>query len=115
MDQGVNVDRRSRQWLRNAGADLHALPPQVSLDETLAAFAPPEGACTAGSIEDYSDGVYTGRFQSFTDCGGTSSMVVTVAAVPDDNSFTAVVAMQVVSDTDLDVLDQVIASFSVTS
>jgi hypothetical protein len=97
------------------GIIFTALPPQSSLDETLAAFAPPSGACTADPIEDYSDGVYTGRFQSFTDCGGTGSMVVTVAAVPDDNSFTAVVAMQIVSDTDLDVLDQVIASFSVTS
>ena len=97
------------------GLIFTALPPQSSLDETLAPFAPPTGACTADPIEDYSDGVYTGRFQSFTDCGGTGSMVVTVAAVPDDNSFTAVVAMQIVSDTDLDVLDQVIASFSVTS
>jgi len=97
------------------GLIFTALPPQSSLDETLAAFAPPTGACTPDPIEDYSDGVYTGRFQSFTDCGGTGSMVVTVAAVPDDNSFTAVVAMQIVSDTDLDVLDQVIASFSVTS
>ena len=97
------------------GLIFTALPPQSSLDDTLTAFAPPSGACTTGPIEDYGDGVYTGRFQTFTDCGGTSSMVVTVAAVPDDNSFTAVVAMQIVSDTDLDVLDQVIASFSVTS
>ena len=97
------------------GLIFTALPPQSSLDETLAAFAPPTGACAADPIEDYSDGVYTGRFQSFTDCGGTGSMVVTVAAVPEDNSFTAVVAMQIVSDTDLDVLEKVIASFSVTS
>jgi serine protease Do len=97
------------------GLIFTALPPQSSLDETLAGFAPPTGACTADPIEDYSDGVYTGRFQSFTDCGGTGSMVVTVAAVPEDNSFTAVVAMQIVSDTDLEVLDQVIASFTVTS
>ncbi|MEP7115191.1 MAG: hypothetical protein ABI862_18150 [Ilumatobacteraceae bacterium] len=97
------------------GLIFMALPPQSSLDVTLAVFAPPAGACTAGLIEDYSDGIYTGRFQTFTDCGGTSSMVITVAAVPEDDSFTAVVAMQVVSDTDLAVLDQVIATFSVTA
>jgi serine protease Do len=97
------------------GLIFTVLPPQASLDETLGVFAPPAGACTAGSIDDYSDGVYTGRFQTFTDCGGTSSMVVTVAAVPADNSFTAVMAMQIVSDADLAVLDQVIESFSVTS
>jgi hypothetical protein len=96
------------------GLIFTALPPQDSLDDTLTAFAPPDGACTVAPIEDYSDGVYTGRFQSFTDCGGTSSMVVTVAAVPEDSSFTAIIAMQIVSDADLEVLDQVIASFSVT-
>jgi hypothetical protein len=38
---------------------------------------------------------------------------VTVAAVPPDNSFTAVVVMQLVSDVDLAVLDQVFATFTV--
>ena len=38
-----------------------------------------------------------------------------VAAVPSDGSFTAVVETVIVSDADLDVLDRVIASFSVTS
>ncbi len=97
------------------GLVFMALPPQSSLDVTLAVFAPPAGDCTDAGIEDYSDGVYTGRFQTFTDCGGTSAMYITVAAVPSDNSFTAVVEMQVASDTDLAVLDQVIATFNVAS
>ena len=59
--------------------------------------------------------MYTGRFQSFADCGGVGSLVITVAVVPEDNLFTAIVAMQIVSDTDLDVLDRVIASLTVTS
>jgi hypothetical protein len=91
-----------------------ALPPQESLDEILALFAPPPDVCTDAGIEDYDDSVYTGRFQSFTDCGGTGAMYVTVAAVPSDNSFTAVVAMTVVSDADLEVLDKVLATFTVT-
>ena len=97
------------------GLIFMSLPPQTSLDVTLAVFAPPAGTCTDAGIEDYSDDVYTGRFQTFTDCGGTGTMYITVAAVPSDDSFTAIVAMQVVSDTDLAVLDQVIATFSVTS
>lgn len=97
------------------GIIFTALPPQTSLDVTLAVFAPPAGACTDAGIEDYDDGVYTGRFQTFTDCDGTGTMYITVAAVPPDNSFTAVVAMQLVSDTDLAVLDQVIATFDVST
>ena len=85
-----------------------------SLDETLAEFAPAEGECTDAGIEDYDDGVYTGRFQTFTDCDGTGTVYVTVAAVPADNSFTAIVVMQLVSDADLEVLDQVFATFTVT-
>ncbi len=91
-----------------------ALPPQASLDETLAALAPNAGECTDQGIEDYDDGVYTGHFQTFTDCAGTTTTYATVAAMPSDNSYTVVVAMQVVSDVDLEVLDRVLATFSVT-
>ena len=81
----------------------------------LADLAPAEGECTDEGIQDYDDGIYTGLFQMFTDCDGTTAGYVTVAAVPADNSFTAVVAMQLVSDADLEVLDQVLATFTVTS
>jgi serine protease Do len=90
-----------------------AVGPVPSLDETLALFAP--GECTDAGIQDYSDAAYTGRYQTFTDCAGTSTVYVTVAAVPPDNSFTAIVVMQLVSDADLAVLDQVFATFIVTS
>jgi hypothetical protein len=97
------------------GLSFTAFGPVPSLDELLAEFAPAEGECTDVGIEDYSDELYTGRFQEFTDCDGTGTVFVTVAAVPPDNSFTAVVVMQLVSDADLEVLDQVIATFTVTS
>ena len=96
------------------GLFFTALGPVVSLDETLAGFAPAPDECTDAGLEDYEDGVYTGRFQTFVDCGGVSGEYITVAAVPEDGSFTAVVAMQIVSDADLAALDQVIASFIVT-
>jgi hypothetical protein len=89
--------------------------PQESLDETLADFAPGAGECTDAGIEDYDDSVYTGRYQTFTDCSDSSTVYVTVAAGPPDNSFTVVVVMQLVSDADLAVLDQVFATFNVTS
>ena len=92
-----------------------ALEPVPSLDELLAEFAPDEGECTDNGIQDYGDELYTGRLQEFTDCGSTGAALVTVAAVPTDNAFTAVVVMQLVSDADLEVLDQVIATFTVAS
>ncbi len=97
------------------GLSFTALPPVPSLDELLAEFAPDEGECTDNGIQDYGDELYTGRFQEFTDCGDTSTVLVTVAAVPPDNSFTAVVVVQLVSDADLEVLDQVVATFTVAS
>ena len=90
-----------------------AVGPQASLDETLASFA--QTNCTDAGIQDYSDAAYTGRYQTFTDCGGTTTVYVTVAAVPPDNSYTAIVVMQLVSDADLAVLDQVFATFFVSS
>jgi hypothetical protein len=97
------------------GLVFMALPPQSSLDETLTAFVPPEGVCTDNGIQDYEDDRFTGRFQTFTDCDGTGTMYVAVAAVPPDDAYTAVVAMTVVSDVDLDVLDQVLATFVVAA
>jgi hypothetical protein len=96
------------------GLTFTVLGPVPSLDETLAEFAPADGECTDAGISDYSDDLYTGRYQEFTDCDGTSTVYVTVAAVPADNSFTAIVVMQLVSDADLEVLDQVFATFTVT-
>ncbi len=88
--------------------------PQDSLDALLAEFAPAAGECTDAGIQDYSDAAYTGRYQTFTDCAGTSTVYVTVAAVPPDNAYTAVVVAQLVSDADLAALDQMFATFFVT-
>ena len=88
--------------------------PVPNLDEELALWAPGEGQCTDGGIQDYSDALYTGRYQIWQDCGGTGALYVTVAAVPADGSFTAILVMQVVSEADLDALDQAFATFQVT-
>ena len=86
--------------------------PQDDLDAFLAQFA--QSSCTDAGIQDYSDAAYTGRYQTFTDCAGTSTVYVTVAAVPPDNSYTAIVLAQLVSDADLAALDQMFATFLVT-
>ena len=95
------------------GLTFTSTGPQESLDEVLAEWAPVDGDCTDAGIEDYSDAVYTGRQQTFTDCSDTTTTYVTVAAVPEDNSYTAIIAVQMVSDADHAVLDEVLATFIV--
>jgi serine protease Do len=71
----------------------------------------PSGACTSEGREPYDDGLYAGEFEVWADCGGTSTLLVTVAAAPPDDRFLIRVAAQVVEDRDLDALDRIIASF----
>jgi serine protease Do len=87
--------------------------PVPDLDAELALWAPAEGQCTDGGIQDYSDALYTGRYQLWEDCGGTGALYVTVAAVPEDNAYTAILSMQVISEADLAALDQAFATFQV--
>jgi hypothetical protein len=97
------------------GVIITVLPPQDSLDDTLAQFAPPDEDCSAGSIIDYSNGGYTGRTQRFTECGDTGATIITVALEPDDASFTALIELQIVSDNQEDVLDRMVESLDVAS
>jgi hypothetical protein len=109
-----SIDDFSASYL-TPGLFFTAVAPQESLEELLAEFAPSAGECTDAGIDDYDDSVYTGRYQTFTNCSESSTVFVTVAAVPPDNSFTAVVVMQLVSEADLVVLDQVFATFTVAA
>lgn len=73
----------------------------------------PSGACTSQGRTEYSDPVYTGKWEFWTDCGGTDTALVLVAATPDDGSFLVYVLVQVVSDADLEALDTIIDTFLV--
>ncbi len=69
--------------------------------------------CVSAGRFDYSDPMYTGRYEMFTDCGGTASQYFVVASVPADDSYLALVAVQVTGDADLHALDQILATFQV--
>ena len=49
----------------------------------------------------------------FTDCGGTATQYYVVATTSADGAYGVVVAVQVVSDADLEALDAVLASFNI--
>jgi serine protease Do len=71
------------------------------------------GSCTDLGLVDYSDPVFTGQYQVWDACGGTRTAVVVLAAVPADNSYTALMMVQLVTDADLDALDRIFQTFNV--
>jgi serine protease Do len=71
--------------------------------------------CTYAGRGPYSDALYTGQFDLYTECGGIGAAYVVVGAVPVDSQFTIRVEVQVNSARDLDALDKVLDSFHVTS
>jgi hypothetical protein len=85
------------------GEDLNAI---------LAELGP--SGCTDEGTGDYADPVYTGVFQVLSNCGGTSTGIVTVAARNGDGSETAMLLVQLVSDADLAALQTVLNTFNVT-
>jgi serine protease Do len=81
---------------------------------TLAEFGSTfEGACTDLGIVDYEDPIFTGQYQVWDACAGTDTANVVLVAVPEDRSYEALIIVQLVSDADLEALDQLFATFNV--
>jgi serine protease Do len=59
--------------------------------------------------------VFTGQYQYWSDCGASASEYVALVANPGDSSYTAVIAVQILSDADWEALDQAFASFNVVT
>jgi serine protease Do len=73
------------------------------------------GACpNATGREDYSDALYTGRYELLTGCEGTEASFAGVVAAPEDGSFTVFVGVQLTVEADFEALDRILASFVVT-
>jgi serine protease Do len=87
------------------GDDLEAL-----LDSHFQSVAE---ACTPEGRYAYGDAIYQGLFNFFTDCGGTDTRFIVVAAQPEDGSFTILLTVQVVSQADLNAADRILDSFEV--
>jgi hypothetical protein len=81
------------------------------LDQRLEAFS---GQCTYLGREPYADPLYTGQADLFTDCGGTSTGYVILAAVPDSRAFLIRVEVQIVEERDLEAVERALASFVIT-
>ena len=90
------------------------LPATSDVDASLAQYGFADD-CTDGGVIDYSDPVFTGKYQLWQDCAGTTTDVVTLVALPADGGYTAVIQAQIVTDADLDALDQAFNTFNAVS
>lgn len=86
----------------------------VSTEELLDLFDFSE-SCSFDGRSPYEDPLYTGFFDLWSDCDGSGTLVVAVGVEPADQSFLAIVLVQVVSDADLEALDRIIDSFIVNA
>jgi serine protease Do len=93
-----------------------ALAPQPDVAATIGLFAPAADQCaTDNGVSDYDDSVFTGQYQYWSDCGANGAEYVVLVANPADSSYTAVIAVQILSDADWEALDQAFNTFNVVA
>ncbi len=67
--------------------------------------------CTYGGRSPYSDALYTGSLDLYTNCGGGTTSIFVVAVTPSDGTFLARLLIQAVEPRDLDAADQIFNTF----
>jgi serine protease Do len=86
-----------------------------SLTPEAAAFeADYSSYCVDLGAESYEDGVYSGVLQLWGECGNSQSAVIIIGATDSSGEFTVRVEAIVVTDADLEALDEIINSFYVS-
>lgn len=71
------------------------------------------GECEYGGREAYSDQLYTGQYDVWTNCGSAGATYVVLTAVPQDNAFVILLEVQLVSDADTEAFQNILSSFIV--
>jgi serine protease Do len=71
--------------------------------------------CKLEGRYDYSDALYRGKYDLYSNCDGSGNAFITLSAVPNDNSqaFLILVEMNITKEADYDALDQILATFQV--
>jgi serine protease Do len=93
------------------GLVLVGLPRTEDIDGTLAQYGFAD-SCADGGITDYTDPVFTGKYQVWLDCGGTTTDVVTLIANDVAGVYTVAMQAQILTDADIDALDRAFATFN---
>jgi hypothetical protein len=86
----------------------------IDVPTAMAELAPLD--CTSAGTEDYEDAAFQGRIEYFTDCAGTSTIYLLLAAEykPDPERI-AIVQAQILSDSDVDAVIQALDTFDFVS
>jgi len=67
--------------------------------------------CTYEGRSPYSDVLYTGSIDEYSNCGGIGTSIFIVAVTPEDGSFLARLLIQAVDYRDLGAADEIFATF----
>jgi serine protease Do len=105
----TNITSWNETWT-TPGLFFTAFDPPEDINTLLADYGFPN-ECQDGGIFEYSDALYTGRYQIWENCGGVGSYLIVLAAAEADNSYTALMQFVIVSDADWDHLDKAFATF----
>lgn len=70
-------------------------------------------ACTYDGRYDYDDGVYFGQYDLYIDCSDVNSVIIELAASPQEGGYMAYLVIQAISDADLEAMDHVLNTFYV--
>ncbi|MDH6179982.1 serine protease Do [Microbacteriaceae bacterium SG_E_30_P1] len=81
---------------------------QQLMDQSTAGLA--DAGCSQIDSDEYDDGFHQGIYTYWTGCGGGASYVVVTANATAGN-YVVAVAVQAISDSDLDAIDRVLGSF----
>ena len=95
-----------------AGIAIVVLPPASDPAAALADFGFADD-CTGGRSRPMTVEDLTGQYSVWTDCGDTSTDIVTLAVMPDDEAYTVVVLVQILTDFDVLALDEALSSLVV--
>ena len=107
----TNLDGFINGWT-DPGVLYVQIPAGANIDDVLTFFGF-AGTCTDGGRVDYADGLFTGKYQLWLDCGGTTTDVVTLVAAQDGGGDLALIQAQILTDADIAALDQAFYTFNV--
>jgi serine protease Do len=70
-------------------------------------------SCDYDGRYDYDDGVYTGLYDLYVNCGDSESIIIELSAEPEHQGFLVYLVIQAVSDADIEALQQILDTFFV--
>ncbi len=86
----------------------------LSLEGVFETISAVPAECSSAGVETYEDPLFTGLFNVWNDCGEAGASVVWIAAQRPEESRFVIIAVQALTDADLEALDQILLSFNFT-